>query len=286
MLPFLCPTFPESDVRCGRHPVRHVLLRVRAGRAAQRMQESVNSWGRAPKTSTIHRLLRYGRWRRSKAPAAADDDDADEDDCCGGDDDDVSDDNDDSDDGEEEEDGYSSSSSSARYYTSAADMQSAKQGSPSSDGGGADEDADSDDELDLRRHCQFGPHRKFPYSKLLIDECSMITLPLAAALGNAIKWVCLLRYVGMPAVPDQSCPRSYGDSGAERGICCCSSFPADQCRLSCTITMQADSNQRSPHMMNQADRFAPTCRIHSHTVPHQPMPLQRAHYVNAAGRGP
>jgi hypothetical protein len=46
--------------------------------------------------------------------------------------------------------------------------------------------AGGDDELDLGGLCEYGQTKKLPASKLLVDECSMMDLSLAAALLNAV----------------------------------------------------------------------------------------------------
>jgi ATP-dependent exoDNAse (exonuclease V) alpha subunit len=58
-------------------------------------------------------------------------------------------------------------------------------GAAAADAGGAA--GGGDDDLDLGRACEYGKGRKLPASKLLVDECSMMDLPLAAALLNAVS---------------------------------------------------------------------------------------------------
>jgi hypothetical protein len=155
-----------------------------AGRAAQQMQELLRDLSVI--STTIHRGLGYGYGREKKAAGKgaddsddefstvdADDDDSDDD--VANNDDVTSDDDDDSDDTDGDQERDSSSSSSSSSNSSAASRQS------------ADDDDEDDDELDLRKHCMYGKHRKLPHKKLLVDECSMMALPLAAALVNAVR---------------------------------------------------------------------------------------------------
>lgn len=43
------------------------------------------------------------------------------------------------------------------------------------------------DGFDYRRLCEFGKDRKLPAQRLLLDEVSMMDIPLAAALLDAVK---------------------------------------------------------------------------------------------------
>jgi hypothetical protein len=77
-----------------------------------------------------------------------------------------------SNDDSEDDDERSSSSSSSRTVSETAAEDAAD---------------DFDNEMDVGRLCKHGKHEQLQNRKLLVDECSMIALPLAAALFNSIK---------------------------------------------------------------------------------------------------
>ncbi|KIY91811.1 hypothetical protein MNEG_16152 [Monoraphidium neglectum] len=117
------------------------------GRAAQRLQEIVGYQGL--EASTIHRLLGYKGGRRDKATAAA---------AAAGDD-----------------------------AAEGVALEGGAERGLGGSGGADDVAADVDEELDLGSACTHNKHRPLPYDCVLLDEASMMDLPLAAALLNAIE---------------------------------------------------------------------------------------------------
>jgi hypothetical protein len=133
---------------------------IHTGRAAQRLREQTSSPCPAasddqPTASTIHRGLGYGNWQNSKSTI-------------------------------HRGLGYGNWQNSKSADSDSDDEDEDKAGDSSHEASSADNGVDFDEE-DLQKLCRHGKKEKLPHSKLLVDECSMITLPLQAALLNAVK---------------------------------------------------------------------------------------------------
>lgn len=126
----------------------HVFVYI-PGRAAQRLQEQVSGPGSLSQHATASTIHRLLRFRGRKARAAA---------------------------------AVEAAAEVAQATGSAYDSVSAA--SAAAAAAVADEQYAG---LDVGRVCEFGKDKPLPVERLFIDEVSMMDVPLAAALFNAIK---------------------------------------------------------------------------------------------------